>query len=165
MSDRQPKTASRRVRAALRRQQAVQMRLAGASYQQIADKLECTPSAAYKMVAKAMRDADNKTGEAAEMLRGLELARLDALMLAAWKQAVSGHLGAIDRVLRIMDRRARYVGLDAPSRLDVTSAGEKLASLDLSQLSVEQLYRIAQGEPIETVLADAEPEAEAGTKV
>jgi len=51
----------------------------------------------------------------------LELERLDAMQAAIWDDAMNGHLGAIDRVLKIMERRAKLLGLD---QLDVTQQPE-----------------------------------------
>jgi len=63
-----------------------------------------------------------KTGaqiqERAKELLALELSRLDQMMQALWPKARRGHLGAIDRVLRVMERRSRYLGLDAPTKLE-----------------------------------------------
>ena len=42
----------------------------------------------------------------------IELARLDDLLGAVWEKAKAGSLESIDRALKIMDRRARMLGLD-----------------------------------------------------
>ena len=42
----------------------------------------------------------------------LELQRLDAMMAGIWNDAVSGKAHAIDRVLKIMERRAKLLNLD-----------------------------------------------------
>ncbi|MGW7579783.1 hypothetical protein ACWGKU_20355 [Kitasatospora sp. NPDC054768] len=56
-----------------------------------------------------------------EALRVLEDARLDRLFLVAYRRAVrDGELQAIDRALRIMDRRARLLGLDQPARTEIS---------------------------------------------
>ncbi|UJP09536.1 hypothetical protein L2X99_14065 [Microbacterium sp. KUDC0406] len=52
--------------------------------------------------------------EAALQLREIELERLDLLQRSIARQITSGHLGAIDRMLRIMDHRARLLGLYQP---------------------------------------------------
>lgn len=41
-----------------------------------------------------------------------ELDRLNALTQTLWASARRGDLGAIDRLLKIMDRRSKYLGLD-----------------------------------------------------
>jgi len=47
-------------------------------------------------------------------LRALELLRLDELLNALWDTAIAGDLKAVDRVLKVMERRAKLLGLDAP---------------------------------------------------
>jgi hypothetical protein len=41
----------------------------------------------------------------------MELERLEALQLVAWRRAKDGDLAAIDRLLKIMEQRAKYLGL------------------------------------------------------
>jgi hypothetical protein len=54
--------------------------------------------------------------EQAQELRALEALRLDQMQAALWQQATDGDVRAIDRILRIMERRARLLGLDEPER-------------------------------------------------
>jgi hypothetical protein len=57
--------------------------------------------------------------EEVQQLRVLESQRLDALLEAVWPQAAQGHLPAVDRAVRILERRARLLGLDAPQQSEV----------------------------------------------
>jgi len=57
--------------------------------------------------------------EPAEQVRALELERLDLMLVAVWPSALGGDIAAQQQVLRLMDRRARYLGLDAPQRIDI----------------------------------------------
>lgn len=67
-------------------------------------------------VSRALWQAlDERTVEAVDELRALELYRLDRLQQALWEDAVSGDVGAIDAVLKIIDRRIKLLGL-APER-------------------------------------------------
>ena len=98
----------RRVDRATRRQEALSMRLAGARNDQIAQALGVHPRTVITWVTEAVRDIPR---EEAEELRRLELDRLDALQGAVWRAAMRGDVRATDRVLAIMDRRAKYLGL------------------------------------------------------
>ena len=120
------KTSSRRSQAAEREKKAFALRMAGATYEQIGAQLGVTTGAAYKMVKRVLERTRRETDELADELRRLEVERLDALTLTLWKQATAGNFGAVDRVLRVMERRARLLGLDAPTKQDVTSGGEAL---------------------------------------
>ena len=79
----------------------------------------------------------------------LELARLDVAQRAIWKKVVKGDLAAIDRLLKIMQRRAKLIGLDAPVKLDVRQmVRETAAELGLSQDEAKETF-----EAIERMLA------------
>lgn len=98
---------------------AVELRKAGLPYAQIADALGfASASSAYRTVMRAL--ARNQS-EQVEELRMIEGARLDRMQQAVWQRAVQGDLHTIDRVLRIMDRRARLFGLDAPQKVSVNT--------------------------------------------
>ena len=60
----------------------------------------------------------------------LELERLNRLTNALWNNALDGKLAAVDRILKVMERRAKLLGLDAPVKQDLTSDGESLVPTD-----------------------------------
>ena len=65
--------------------------------------------------------------EPADEVRDLEVARLDAMLLPLWRRVQQGDERAVDRALKIMERRARLLGLDAPSKSEQSgSDGEPL---------------------------------------
>jgi hypothetical protein len=119
--------------AALRQTEALSLRQAGKTFAEIAAKLGYSDhSGARNAVLAALRE--NAAEPNAEM-RALELARLDALQAALWLNATAGHLGAVDRVLKVMERRARILGLDAPP--------QKPAEGDIDDLIQQELDRIS----------------------
>jgi len=104
--------------------QALDMRKAGVPYATIAERLGYRgASGAHAAVGTALKRTQQ---EPADELRQIEIERLDRMLLAIWPQVVGGNFGAIDRALRIMERRAKLCGLDAPTRQDLTSKGEAL---------------------------------------
>ena len=109
------------VRGAERRKQAVVLRIAGATYQQIGDRIGVNKQRAYQLVKQALGETKRLTAESAEELKGIELERLDALCTAMWPDAMKGDEQKVDRVLRIMKRRAELLGLDAPIRQEITT--------------------------------------------
>jgi len=61
---------------------------------------------------------------------------------ALWPTALSGDLGAIDRLVRIMERRARLLGLD--SRVEVGLVGPgggPIIRADLAGMTNEELEK------------------------
>lgn len=116
----QTRTNQKRLAALERQRQAVELRTRGLGFRAIADRLGYQDaSGAYRAVRAAMRAAIR---EPAEELIALELARLDDLLAGLWEEARAGHVGKVDRVLRIMERRAALLGLDEPKRFQIAEA-------------------------------------------
>lgn len=99
---------------------AVAMRRRGSTYEAIGRALDITRQSAHELVKRAMQRAAGELREEASEALALELARLDAMQRVAWRIARTGDLQAIDRVLRISERRAKLLGLDAATRLALT---------------------------------------------
>lgn len=114
----EPMASERRLAAADRQRQALELRKAGHSFERIAAHLGyASKSAAYKAVMAGLRAT---LQEPADAVRALELERCDRLQAAVWPAATQGDLPAVAAVLRIMERRARYLGLEAPHVVDVS---------------------------------------------
>jgi hypothetical protein len=91
---------------------ALAFRKGGASYRSIADHLGIAVATAHEYVAAGLAELAQQQQAEAQELRTLEAARLDDLQAAIWQQARSGNLKAVQTALRIMERRARLLGLD-----------------------------------------------------
>lgn len=100
-----------------RRVEAMSLRLAGFSYDQIAERMEVTSSTAHRWVHDALRRAENRN---ARELRTIENARLDRAQAAIWSKVISGDLQAINTFLRISERRSKMNGIDAPTQLEMS---------------------------------------------
>jgi hypothetical protein len=95
-------------------------------------------NAACKDVRLALKERSADQEEKADDLRALENQRLDKLFFVAYRQAVKdGNLAAIDRALRIMERRARLLGLDRPVRTEVTGADG--AAIEITNVALDEL--------------------------
>jgi len=102
------------------------------SYQAIADQMSVTKATAYNRCQRALAAIP---AEAVDEFRRLEGQRLDLLLEKAMEKALSeekSSMFAIDRVLAIMDRRAKLMGLDAPVRTEVIT-------LDYIQAEIQRL--------------------------
>lgn len=114
-----------------RRVKALELRKAGLSYRAIAAALDVSEPTAHKdvhtVLARLAKQADGK----GEEYRQLELERLDALIASVWSQArgnkkegIPPDLAAMDRLMRLMQQRARLMGLDAPVTVKHTGTGK-----------------------------------------
>jgi hypothetical protein len=101
---------------------ALALHLAGANDNQIARQLGFN-SAATARASWERALADTVSTEDRDKARRTELARLDRLQQSWWSKAIdpkSAEQGTASRmVLSFMERRARMLGLDAPTRIDV----------------------------------------------
>lgn len=118
--------------------EAARLRSRGWSYRRIAAELDLSVSNAHAAVQRALRAI---VEEPAQDVRTLELERLDGMYDAVMKVLEAKHftvsqgrlikiddepleddgpvLAAVDRLLRIQERRAKLLGLDAPTKAEV----------------------------------------------
>ena len=99
------------VNAALRAQKALQMRQLGHTYDRIAEV--CGYGDRGSAFRAVQRELKRTITPVAEDVRELELTRLDQLLTVFYAKALKGDGWSMDRVLRIMERRSAYLGLDA----------------------------------------------------
>lgn len=127
---RSKKNHARSVQSQLKSRDVLALRARGMSYVDIADTLGISKSNAHIHVQHALADLREEILNEAENLVALELERLDNLWLSLYPQLsavdeegnAAPTLSAIDRALRIMERRAKLLGLDAPARTELTGA-------------------------------------------
>lgn len=110
----------KQINALERTSRALELRKSGMTYALIADELGYkSTSGAHNAVTRALKKT---LQDSSDEVRILEVERLDALLNGLWPRR---HIPEYtDRILRVMDRRAKLLGLDAPTRSDITSGGE-----------------------------------------
>lgn len=104
-----------------RRQQAFEMRKKGLPYAEIGKALGISMQAAHRHVTTYLQALENKTQEDAREIIRLDMERLDDMLQGLYPDAINGNSAAVDRVLRIMERRAKLLGLDKPAKVAATS--------------------------------------------
>ncbi len=114
------KTGKRGIQAEEKRRRAVDLRRAGFTYEQIADKVGISRGYACKLVTSALKRIREETNEITEDVKALELQRLDELFRTAYQAVLDGEVRAIDQAIKVMDRRARLLGLDAATRQEIS---------------------------------------------
>lgn len=129
-----------RIRAARRSERAVRHRLAGKTFQQIADLLGYeNRSSAYHAVKAGMYHG---VKEPARELVEIESLRLERLQAAHWAKAIRGDVQSTITVLRIMKQRADLLGLNAPKELDITLEAAEIAAKE--GLDPAEVIKVAQ---------------------
>jgi hypothetical protein len=138
--------------------QVVELRRAGATYEECARAVGyATAQGAYLAYHRALKRTLLDAG--AEEMRTVESDRLERLQRAAWPNAMAGETQAINAVIRIMERRARLLGLDAPSKLQVEATVYDTGTIESE---VAKLQRLISADSSEQGLLD-ESTGEAGT--
>ena len=119
----QDETAARRLRN-------IELRKAGASWDEIAKQLGyADKGAACKDYQRARTLRAKKLDEAVDELRALEVERLDRLQLGLWKAAIGGDVKAAAEVRRIVMDRARLTGADTAPEVEARIREEVTASV------------------------------------
>jgi len=128
--------------------EALALRRTGLGYVEIGNRLGIPKSTAYDSVMRALADAIENRREQAESLRQLEVERLDEMLAAIYSLAIGvkadgtrtrPNPALFDRVLRLMERRARLLGLDAPAKVSI------IKPEDLDAMTDEELAAVAAG--------------------
>ncbi len=121
---------AQRAATAARREQAIKLKIAGADWKTIANRLGyASAAAACKDVTRALEQARAEMRVGLETLRDIDLERLDRLQLALWPAASRGDQKVADTVLRIMDRRAKWTGFDVPPEVEQRIRAEVVKSI------------------------------------
>lgn len=112
-----PKTkTSKAVISSLEKEgKALEMRKAGRTYDEIRKELGISIGGAYLLLKRAIGRLEQRSIEGVTEYRRLQLERLDAMLAACWDKAQDGDYNAIDRVLKIEERRSKLLGLDYPA--------------------------------------------------
>lgn len=126
-------TSPRITNAIERRQQAVQYRIGGKTYAEIGKLLGVTAQASHGLVVRALELTAKQTAESADILRKIEIERLEFMRNAIWGSVIKGDLLAIDRALRISKRFSEITGIDAP-------VAQKIIGADDGEIVLKVVY-------------------------
>jgi len=92
--------------------------------------------------------ADDQKPEARHRWRALELEKLSKMEVANLSAAENGNQGAIDRALRIMERRAKILGLDAPAKQEVDLKNiDRLIEAELERITGRKIGDFGPASP------------------
>lgn len=118
---------------------AMEHRRDGFSYRQIAAAMGVTPSTAYAYVQAELNDIRDQTTEDTEAQRDIEIQRCDEMLRHLGPGIRVGDPPSIMTAIKVSERRARLLGLDAPERKSITHA----------VISPEDAAKLGEGELME----------------
>ena len=112
------KTKPETIEAKLKAAKAVELRMEGKTFDEIAEEAGYNSrQAAFDAVRRAITAI---VREPAEELIKLDLERLDKVFGIHYLNAQGGDVAALAACMKIMERRAKLLGLDAPAKQEVT---------------------------------------------
>lgn len=114
------KADPRKLTAQEKRKAAVELRMAGLTYAKIGQQIGLSESQTYKTIQKALSESVERTQKDSDQIVEMELLRLDRISQTLWTNVVKGDLKAIDRYIKVMQQRAKLLGLDAPLKVAST---------------------------------------------
>lgn len=117
----------------------LEMVLAGASPQDIANQRGVATSTVNAAIRRQLVELQDRTAELAGAYREILYMRLERLWLAIYEEAAGGNLQAIDRGMKIIDMEAKLIGAYAPRKVDQRSVNI-IASAKLSDEELRKAY-------------------------
>lgn len=158
----------------LKKERAMELRVAGLSYNQIAREMGISKGCAFNYVAAVLEETKDSVAELADQARIIELQRIDeasklcmqTLAETEWDDRVGGteehpgdptkgrelRLKAVDRLVKLNDQRAKLLGLYAPAEVNANFT-EKVSPQQIR----ESLRRRFGGAAAPEVNEDADP--------
>lgn len=113
----------RRQATMVRDAQMLKLRLAGYDYYAISEAMGCSESTAFDGVHRALNAYREGATADAEVLRKIEVARMNNLLTKLQKAIDSGDAQAALRVVQVSKRLSELLGLDAPTKTEVGNLG------------------------------------------
>jgi len=112
-----------------RESEIVELRTEGYVWREIAQRVNMSTAGVAKAYDRAL---ERIIAPAVEQHRTTELDRLDILQRVYWQPAINGNLRAADFVLRVIEKRAKLLGLDAAIKIQT-----EVVTYDGSDLDAE----------------------------
>lgn len=132
-----------------KRAAAVALRREGHTYEKIGQKVGISKQTAHAMVVAALEERRRELNESVDDVRDMEIVRLDKMTAFLFKRLDDPKNQDPERtvtaLLKIMERRANLLGLDAPKDFRFTPGGAAIPAggdIDVSKLSTEELREL-----------------------
>lgn len=123
-----PVPLSRTMSAAEKTRRSIALKLAGASYAQIAQQVGYSDaSGARKAVQRGMKSSLQESGSE---LKKIHYGRLEHMLMLLWPDVNTRDLASMSAALAVMDRMEKLYGLNAAERLDVSTGRETVILAD-----------------------------------
>lgn len=146
---RKKKAIARKAQAVENRLQVMRLRIvAGMTFVEIGKQLNISAQACHKLYWQEVKAHNEMTGDLAAQAHEDELRRLDRASAKVGIMVENGNLLAVDRMLKIEERRRKILGNEPPDKTAVTdSQGNDLVPQHIKDMTDEEVRaRIAEFE-------------------
>lgn len=127
------------------RMMALDLKKRGCTYQQIADKLtklfhpkggkKVSKRTAFEYVQAELIALRQQTELDVQSVRDLDLERCDAALAGLWEGITGGNPASVMAAMKVMERRSKLLGLDAPTRTEFVGAMMTVSAADVAKMS------------------------------
>lgn len=135
---RSPKQASQDLLIEQRREKVAKLRTAAWSIRDIAAHLKVSIGTVHSDIAAVFERTMDKADGAIERARAVSLERLDVATKGIWPEVESGDVDAIDRLVKVEARRSKLLGLDAPTKQELTGANGGPIDVSVAKASLAE---------------------------
>lgn len=126
-----PRAKAREIDIQARRAKVTALLLAGVTNQtQIAEQLQVDQSTISRDIKAIEKQWQESAVQDIAAAKGKDLQRTERLIQALWQDAIKGKWLATDRVISLMQHRAKLLGLEAPQKREDTHRIEILSIVE-----------------------------------
>lgn len=140
-----------RVVATEKQLHALELRKQGLNYEEIAEMMGISRQGAWDAVSKGLKNYARVTDEIAEDVREMEIARMDKMLATHLDLAVEGSTRSAEIVLKIMDRRAKLLGLDTPVKQKIEHTGKDGEPIEHSMTFAQLVMHAYKDEDVKVI--------------
>jgi hypothetical protein len=112
-----PKGSAGKAEVVAREAEIIKLRRGGLTYDMIAEKMGYASASVARQAYQ--RGMERYVAPDVNEIRQLESERLDIAQAAIWQGVLSGDNQSVANLIKIMERRAKLFGLDAPKELNL----------------------------------------------
>lgn len=132
------RAVSNRVRSVVkadRDEEIFRLRIKGMSTDMIAAQVGESAGFVNRVIREEIKRINEHCMESAQEVQSMELQRLDKLMLVHMELAEEGDIESTSMVLRLMDQRAKYLGIYSANKLEVKGeVFKQYIGIDMSKM-------------------------------
>ncbi len=115
----------------------------GKTFRQIAEENDVHPSTVSSDIKALVKELQNEGLRHVEEFRIVQMERIAVAINAIWEHVLRGDVASVNTLIRLLERESRLLGLDAPTKIDITA---KLAAMARdSGVPEQEAYDIAEG--------------------